>query len=122
MKTKKKIEVKVSEVTCDFCDVSSVYFHGTTHRYNVTVEGGKHINTCQICKKDVCKKHSAIFSDSYTDNDGYTHWNSIITCLNCKPVVEKIWEEEKEKDPCAEECGALVFRVEKRLKEKNNES
>jgi len=123
MKTKKKIEVEVTERKCDFCEAVSIYHHGYSFyggvlRYNVDIEGGDEIGSCQICKKDICEKHKHTFFDHCVDETGYTHYNSITTCLQCKPVVEKIWEEEKEKDDGAEFDGRLVYLVEARLKEK----
>jgi hypothetical protein len=121
MRTNKKIEVEVLERKCDFCEAVSIYHHGHSSygnvlRYNVDVEGGNKIYSCQICKKDICEKHSFKFCDNYVDDAGYSHYNSIITCLQCKPIVEKIWEEEKGKDADAEFDGRLVYLVEARLK------
>ena len=60
--------------------------------------------------------------DSYADDTGYEHYNEIITCLQCKSIVEKIWEEEMEKDECAQYKGRLVYNINERLKEQMNES
>jgi len=104
-----KIETEVTKYKCDFCDCC------TTH--NSSYGGGmRMISQCCICKKDVCDKHRYTFWEHYT-HEGYEYYNSITTCLQCKPIVEKIWEEEKEEDECAEYEGRLVYIVRKRLEE-----
>ena len=123
MRTNKKIEVEVLERKCDFCEAISIYHHGHSSYegvlcYNVDVEGGNEIYSCQICKKDICEKHRFKFCDNYVDDAGCSYCNSITTCPQCKPIVEKIWEEEKGKDEDAEFDGRLVYLVENRLKEK----
>lgn len=115
MKTKKKIEIEATERKCDFCDVASIYFHGLTNSCNVDVCGLQSIRQCCVCNKDICEKHSHAFWDNYVDDTGYDHYSSITTCLQCKPIVEKIWEEEKGKDECAEYEGRLVCAVNERL-------
>ena len=60
-KIKKEIEVEVTELKCDFCDIASIYFHGSTTNYNIDVRGFVHIRQCCICNKDICEKHQHIF-------------------------------------------------------------
>jgi len=111
MRTKKKIEVEVTEVKCDFCDASSIQ----NRRY---AGGLATIEACHICHKDVCRKHRYTFwEDSGGDYD-----NNLTTCLQCKPIVEKIWKEEKEKEEVDDEYGSIYYNTIDRLKEKKNES
>ena len=115
MRTKKKAEIEVTEHKCDFCDYSST----SNYRY---AGGLAHIESCVVCKKDVCKEHRFVFWDKFFFKDGYEQYGDLITCLQCKSIVEKIWEEEKEKDSNAEYEGRLVDIVQKRLKGKINEN
>lgn len=129
MITKNKIEIfiEADEYKCDFCNCTSF----KKNRYlktnagiiadikvisTVEISSTLDMYVCQICKKDICEKHKHTFCDHYVDETGYTHYNSITTCIQCKPVVEKIWEEEKEKNDDAEFDGRLVYLVEARLK------
>jgi hypothetical protein len=114
MKINKKIKIEIEKYKCDFCNTAYIDYHGYNNRNNGRQNT---IIECQICKKDTCKKHRHIFSDSYVTNDGFTYCNTITTCFKCKPVVEKIWEEERKKDGGAEYNGSLVYNVDKLLKE-----
>ena len=109
MREKIKIETEVIKYKCDFCDCSTIHNSSSCGATQT-------ISQCCICKKDVCDKHRYTFWDHY-NYDGYEYYNSITTCLQCKPIVEKIWEEKKEEDECAEYEGRLVYAVNERLKE-----
>lgn len=108
------ISTEAVEFKCDFCNMVCVNPHGYAG-------GLPSICECEVCKKDVCREHRYEFWDKFTFDDGFEQYNSIITCLQCRPIVEKIWEEENEKDLCAKDDGRLVYAVRKILKREKNE-
>lgn len=114
MRVNKKIEVKIEECKCDFCNCSS--------DKNYRRAGGfATIETCYVCKKDVCKEHRYLFLEKcYATNEDYdnlNYYNEIITCLECKDMVGKIWEKEKEMLERGGHQGELVYRVIRAIKE-----
>ena len=120
MKIVKSLKVDVNGYKCEFCNSTNIYFHGAIEGYNVDINGGENIKQCYICGKDFCEKHSYTFWDKYVDDTGYEHYNEITTCLKCKPIVEKSYEEEKERDSNAEYEGRLIYLIQERLKEKKH--
>jgi len=108
MRTKKKVERTVTEYKCDFCDVSST----ENRRY---AGGLATIEVCVICKKDVCHTHRY----SFWEDSGGDYDHNLIVCIECKPIVKKIWEEEKEKQELDEEYGSIYYNVMGRLKNEN---
>ena len=77
MKTTKKviIEKEIDVYKCDFCDYETEHPEGWS------------ITQCDICKRHCCRHHREIYTE-----DPYSDKVDIITCLDCKPLMDMAWE------------------------------
>jgi len=106
MRRKIKVESYVTEYQCDFCDTKSCQNHGYAG-------GSAPITSCYVCHKDICRKHRYTFVDEHDTGD---YPSSIDVCLSCKPIVQKVFDEEIPKLQYGDD---LFYKVEGILRNMN---
>jgi transcriptional regulator of met regulon len=78
--TTRIVEVHEIFTKCDFCDTES--------RANER----KLINSCYLCKKDICHKHTHDYTEQ-PDLSGDYYSSDFDICPDCKPKFQPVWED-----------------------------
>ncbi len=74
------VEKKITIYKCDFCNNFSEGNQGCC--------GVRPIQSCQMCKKDICHTHRHWYSEDDWGDRPY----GLYVCDDCKPDADKAWE------------------------------